>query len=134
MKLVDDPTLSKRPFRVHDEADIDATLAHIQQLGERVEALDRSLEIRTGKPRYDHLVDYSKKRMVDIAMGAMKLSADDTLGHAEAIGQFNERLFITKELEGIRIIKNQTVKFIDIFKEKCESLKRKFEKKEKQQK
>jgi len=90
--------LSKRPVRKKKVETTEQIEKEIDKLEKRIETLRLSVEAKEEDPRYLALVKESRDRMMEIAIKAMGIPVDHTLEHAELVGQFNERLRLTREL------------------------------------
>lgn len=102
--FINDPTLSKRPIRIYNTASHAEEIHGLQEQQKHVESVIEKLELlidaKESDVNYKKVLESSKDRLITIALRRMSVPVGpDTLyQHAEIVGQFNERLLITKEL------------------------------------
>lgn len=98
MKQTVDATKSRRPVYEMEAGDVEQLTKLIDAQCLRVEELELDIEIREKDPEWAKIVAESKQRLMEIALKNIQIDVSDTLRHAEIVGQFNERLRLTREL------------------------------------
>jgi len=102
MKQVIDLSRSKRPINIPDEEDVKMLESARTQAVDELKSIELAIE-RLESPEYTALAKESKKDMIEIALAAMDLEADDVKGFSRAQGQFFERKRLTLKLANVRI-------------------------------
>jgi len=102
MKQVIDLSRSKRPINIPDEEDVKMLESARTQAVDELKSIELAIE-RLESPEYTALAEESKKDMIEIALAAMDLEADDVKGFSRAQGQFFERKRLTLKLANVRI-------------------------------
>lgn len=90
--------VSKRPMRAKSSLtpkQIEESIEKLEKLIAREQAIVNAKE---SDPSFLIVLRDSNRRLQEIAMKAMSIPADDSLAHASAVGQFNERLLLTNEI------------------------------------
>ena len=110
-KQIVDLTRSKRPITVPDEEDI-KKMEFVRQKAQSDLAEIEDAISRLESPEYQKLVEESKQDMIDIALSAMEIDADDVKSFSRAQGQFFERKRLTLKLANVRIEADEKKSFI----------------------
>ncbi len=111
--MTTDRRLSKRPLDHGEPASYDSLVKRRDELQERLRDLDDQVESKTATPEYQRVIADCVERLHKIAWENIQLAPDDSLGHAELIGQFNERLTMLGEIEELHKKQNLVKKNID---------------------
>ena len=100
-----DETVSKRPLRKPLSDDEErARMVHLSERTEAIlEELERKINARETNERYKIVLRDSKDRLAEIARNAMSIAPNDALRHAEALGNYKERILLTRELLNLKM-------------------------------
>ena len=101
MKKEYDPSVSKFPFDVPDDADVEELKGIIGKAGEDMVVLETILQRRKDDPRYNDYLRESLGRMLQIAIRAFDIDPSKDEWREELLefrGRFLERLRLTKEV------------------------------------
>jgi cellulose biosynthesis protein BcsQ len=100
-----DQTISSRPIR--KPLTDDEERAKLVHMHERTEAILEELEARINaketNERYKIVLRDSQERLNEIARNAMLIPPTDAMRHAEALGNFKERILLTRELLNLKV-------------------------------
>ncbi|TRZ53413.1 MAG: hypothetical protein D4S01_01390 [Dehalococcoidia bacterium] len=127
MKQVMDRTRSTRPINVPDEEDVKKMENARAKATEELAEIEDSI-MRLESPDYQKLVEESKQDMIEIALAAMELEADDVKGFSRAQGQFFERKRLTQKLTHVRIEAEEKKNFISVIADQTMKLVKKMQK------
>lgn len=104
-ETVIDQTVSSRPIRKPlDRKDEYAKLVHVQEQTEAIiEDLEKKINARETNEQYKMVLRDTKNRLIEIAMNAMSIAPDDAMRHSEALGNYKERILLSKELLNLKM-------------------------------
>lgn len=100
-----DETISRRPIRKKiDRQEEYNKLIHLQERAEAViEELDAKIDAKESNEQYKLVLRDTRARLIEIATNAISIPPDDALRHAEALGNYKERILLTRELLNLKM-------------------------------
>ena len=102
MNTIIDNSKSKRPIPTTTQRDFQAWNYEAGKVEEFIEEMEALIVAKETNPEYQKVLKDSKDRIISIAIRAMEIDPKDSHALAEVRGQFNERLFLTKELANVK--------------------------------
>lgn len=115
-----DETISKRPIRrPMDRSEEYNKLIHLQENTEAVIAeLDAKIQAKESNESYRIVLQDTKARLLEIAINAISIPPSDALRHAEALGNYKERILLTRELLNLKMSEKKQRGIIEIITRK----------------
>ena len=100
-----DETVSSRPIRKKmDRQEEYNKLVHLQERPEAIiEELDAKINAKESNKEYQLVLRDTRARLIEIATNAISIPPSDALRHAEALGNYKERILLTRELLNLKM-------------------------------